>query len=231
LQSSSRIVLATTAVALLHSALASRRAKAVAARAFGERNRNTFYRPFYIGQSVLSFGTLLLYMRRLPDTVLWKTGRGTAAVLHSVRLAALLAMAAAVNQVGWRRMLGLEGLQAWSAGQDRVPAEQEAQGPSLESGATIKGPFRYSRHPLNFLGLPILWLTPKMTRNWFTFDVLASAYFILGSWHEERRLRAAYGDRYTEYRNQTAFFLGRKKPASSELPSRTHTRAQVPHSA
>jgi hypothetical protein len=61
---SAGVVAATIGVALLHSVLASRKAKSVAAQVLGERNRNAFYRPFYIAQSALSFGALMLYLRK-----------------------------------------------------------------------------------------------------------------------------------------------------------------------
>jgi methanethiol S-methyltransferase len=191
-----RIALAFSAVALLHSVLASRAAKRAAARLVGERNRNAFYRPFYLAQSVVSFGGFLVYLGRMPNRVVWKTGLATAVLFNTARGAALVAMVSAVNQIGWDRLLGFRGLKVWRAGGNEVPPEPEAQGPNLDCGAPITGPFCYSRHPLNFLGLPSIWLRPTITRNWLSFNVLASAYFILGSWHEEQRLRAAYGDKY-----------------------------------
>ena len=42
-----------------------------------------------------------------------------------------------------------------------------------------------------------------MTRNWFTFSAVASAYLIIGSWHEEHRLQAAHPEEYTDYRRKT----------------------------
>jgi len=206
------VVAATIGVALLHTTLASRKAKSIAAQVVGERNRNAFYRPFYIVQSVLSFGALMLYLRRQPDPVVWEAPRSAKPVLQAGRLAALWGMVSAVRQIGWQRILGARGLTAWAAGQSKVPPEPEAQGPRLDGNAPVTGPFQYSRHPLNFLGLPILWLAPKMSRNWFTFSAVASAYLIIGSWYEEHRLQAAHPKEYMDYRRKTRFFLGRQRP-------------------
>ena len=208
------VVAATIGVALLHSALASRKAKSVAAQVLGERGRNAFYRPFYIAQSVVSFGALMLFLRKQPDSVLWEAPRSAKPFLQAGRfLAALGGMVSAVRQIGWGQLLGARGLRAWAACKSNVPPEPEAQGPRLEANAPVTCPFRYSRHPLNFLGLPILWLAPKMTRNWFTFSAVASAYLILGSWHEEQRLQAAHPKEYTDYRRKARFFLGRRRPS------------------
>ena len=48
-----------------------------------------------------------------------------------------------------------------------------------------------------------------MTRNLAVFGAIATAYFWIGSWHEERRLLAAYGDAYRPYVNgPVPFFAG-----------------------
>ena len=72
----------------------------------------------------------------------------------------------------------------------------------------MDGPFRYTRHPLNLAPLPVLWLNPVMTANLAVFNLAATVYFVAGSWHEEQRLRAAYGDAYEEYRRSgVPFYL------------------------
>jgi hypothetical protein len=38
---------------------------------FGQRGRNSFYRPFYLAQSVVTFGVLVAYIRQLPDRELY----------------------------------------------------------------------------------------------------------------------------------------------------------------
>jgi hypothetical protein len=48
-----------------------------------------------------------------------------------------------------------------------------------------------------------------MTRNLAVFSALATAYFWIGSWHEERRLLATYGDAYRRYASGgVPFFFG-----------------------
>jgi len=50
-----------------------------------------------------------------------------------------------------------------------------------------------------------------MTRNLAVFSGIATAYFWLGSWHEERRLLSAYGDEYRPYvTGRVPFFFGRR---------------------
>jgi hypothetical protein len=51
-----------------------------------------------------------------------------------------------------------------------------------------------------------------MTVNRLTLAALATAYLVLGSVHEETRLRAAYGRAYGRYRRAVPFLLPLPRP-------------------
>ena len=193
---------ATAVFGLAHSALASRTAKRIAAETFGERNRNGLYRVFYIGQSVATFGLLAAYIRRQPSRELYRIEGPAALLMHAIQAGAIVYASSAAGQVGLRRILGLESLVAW-LGDGPVPPEPEAQGPALDAEGRRHaiGPFAWSRHPLNFAPLPILWLWPRMTTSLLAFNTSATIYLVVGSLHEEARLREAFGDEYDAYRD------------------------------
>ncbi len=204
-----KVAAATAAFGLVHSALASRRAKQAAAKTFGERNRNGLYRVFYLAQSAVTFGMLAAYIRKQPSRELYRVRGPLALLMHAGQAAALLHATAAVRQVGFARILGLESLGHW-LGDGPVPPEPEAQGPALDGeGLTHDaGPFAWSRHPLNFAPLPVFWLHPRMTTSLLAFNVAATVYLVVGSWHEEARLREAYGEAYSAYRRSgVPFYL------------------------
>ncbi len=208
-RSALKVVGATVAFALIHSALASRRAKKEAARLFGERNRNGLYRLFYLGQSAVAAAALAAYVRRQPGRELYRVRGPLTLLLHGGQAVALVYATWAAYQVGLRRILGLESFEAW-LGEGLVPPEPEAQGPALD-GEGLKraaGPFAWGRHPLNFAPLPVLWLWPRMTTNLLAFNLAATAYLVVGSLHEEARLREAYGPIYEAYRDSgVPFYL------------------------
>jgi hypothetical protein len=210
-----KVVAATGLFALVHTILASRKAKTTAARLVGERNRNAFYRPFYNAQATITSGALAYYIYKLPDRKLYEVNGPAAWAMQGVRLGFLAYGVAAAREIGFAGLTGWTGLKAWFAGKSIVPPEPEAQGPSPapEGLLNLGGPFRTSRHPLNFIGVPILWLTPTMTLKIAVFNSLATLYFWAGSLHEARRLRQAYGEAYRDYENSNVpFFLpGRKK--------------------
>ena len=196
-----KVMAATAVFGLLHSALAGRTAKRLAARSFGERNRNGLYRVFYLAQSVFTFGILAAYIRKQPSRELYRVNGPLVWLMRGGQAAALFIAIFGARQIGILRILGWESLVRWF-GDGPVPAEPEAQGPALDSQGLRRnaGPFAWSRHPLNFAPVPILWLQSRMTTNLLAFNIAATLYLIVGSLHEETRLQAAYGEVYSKYR-------------------------------
>src|SRR3712207_1143588 len=101
-----KVVGATAAFGLVHSALASRAAKREAARLFGERNRNGLYRLLYIAQAGVTSAMLATYIRRLPSRELYHVRGPLALLMHGGEAVAVVYAAWAAHQVGIGRILG-----------------------------------------------------------------------------------------------------------------------------
>lgn len=208
MKTATKMALATTAFAFLHSMLASRAAKQMAARAVGKHRVDAGYRLFYVGQSVLTFAGLIAYGAGLPQRTLYRVRMPAALLFRAGQAAGLALLIAAARQPGIAYLAGVANLQAHRRG-EAMPTGPVAQGPEArpDGNLTIDGPYQWSRHPLNFCGVPIFWLTPHMTSRRLVFNLVSTAYFLLGSLHEEQRLEAAYGLRYARYRrSQVPFF-------------------------
>lgn len=185
------------------------------------------YTVFYIAQSAVTFGLLADYIRRQPSRELYRVDGPLALLMHAVQAGAVVYATSAAEQVGIRRIVGLDSLLAW-LGDAPVPPEPEAQGPALddEGQQHTAGPFAWSRHPLNFAPLPILWLWPRMTTSLLAFNTVATIYLVIGSVHEEARLREAFGDDYDAYLGSgVPFYVPAPDRSGLELTS-TMTKLQ-----
>jgi len=87
---------------------------------------------------------------------------------------------------------------------------------------TVRGPYRWVRHPLYFFVLVMMWSYPNLTIDRALFNVLWTMWIFFGSVLEERDLVAEFGDRYREYQRNVPMLMP-KRLAGWNDP--THDRA------
>jgi hypothetical protein len=144
--------------------------------------------------------------------------------MHGGQFAAALYGAWSVQEYGLARFAGFTDALAWLKRDEeheaaRALSPRESQGPAMdESGRLLTGgAFQYSRHPLNFSAFIIFWLMPRLTRNTLICNLLGSVYMVVGSWHEEQRLKQDFGAVYEEYQKSgVPFFWPRLRVTKSE---------------
>jgi protein-S-isoprenylcysteine O-methyltransferase Ste14 len=71
------------------------------------------------------------------------------------------------------------------------------------------GPYRWVRHPLYLASLLLIWSAPDLTSDRLLFNVMWSAYVLVGLQLEERDLIAVYGQAYEVYRARVPMLLPR----------------------
>jgi protein-S-isoprenylcysteine O-methyltransferase Ste14 len=191
----------------LHSALANDWTKSQAAQVFGQRTADAWYRPFYLAQGLLLLGLLALYIRRQPGRDLYDAKGGWRWGLRAGQAAGVLLLAWAALSVRLSHLTGYEHVAAWLQNAE-VPQMPDGQEPSPAGDGTMRttGPLGYTRHPLNWSLLLVFWLRPRLTTRLLAFNLVMTAYLVLGSLHAESHMTRFYGDAYREYQVRVPFF-------------------------
>jgi len=146
----------------------------------------------YAVLSGLALAALVLLWQR-TGTVLYAAAGMWRWGLHGVQLLALSSVL-----WGWRALGGFDPLGV-SALATRAPETV----PPL----TLRGPYRWVRHPLYLAFLVATWTTPVLTTDRLLFNVLWTAWIILGCVLEERDLLALHGEAYRAYQRRVPMLL------------------------
>ena len=182
---------------VIHSLLASLRAKELALAWFGAQAMR-FYRLFYNAFAILSFLPILAIAALTSSGILYDVPFPWSGLMILGEILALLGLAYTFIQTDAWEFLGLRQL-----GESAGPAQ-------LKTG----GLYRYVRHPLYAMGLAIIWLFPYMTVTILVLNAALTIYILIGAIFEERKLRREFGQEYIEYAAGTPMlipFLKRKK--------------------
>jgi protein-S-isoprenylcysteine O-methyltransferase Ste14 len=77
---------------------------------------------------------------------------------------------------------------------------------------TIRGPYRWVRHPQYFLFLVLVWSHPDLTADRLLLNILWTIWIFLGSVLEERDLASEFGAPYRDYQKQVPMLLPVRLP-------------------
>lgn len=72
---------------------------------------------------------------------------------------------------------------------------------------TVRGPYRWVRHPLYLFCLVMIWSCPDLTADRLLFNVLWTVWIVVGTMLEERDLVAALGEEYRDYQRRVPMLL------------------------
>lgn len=203
-----RVLLVCTALAGIHSFFALRPTKHLVRRMVGPRYRNGLYRFTYNVVSVGLLGWATWWFLSLPDRELYRVKMPWSLLFRVSQLFSLGILLSGVRVIGVLDFAGISQLRGLFGG-FTPDSEPEAQGPPMGKDGEVlsRQAFRYTRHPGNLGALGVFLFFPRMTVNRVALLAMVTIYVIVGSWHEERRLLAAYGEAYERYRRSVPFLV------------------------
>jgi methanethiol S-methyltransferase len=77
---------------------------------------------------------------------------------------------------------------------------------------TIRGTYKFVRHPLYFFSLLMIWSNPDISADRLLFNVIWSAWIVTGTFLEERDLVRDFGKNYQEYQKAVPMLIPWKIP-------------------
>lgn len=72
---------------------------------------------------------------------------------------------------------------------------------------TVAGPYCWVRHPLYLFMIIMIWSCPDLTRDRLLFNLLWTAWIVIGSHLEENDLVVEFGDTYREYQKRVRMLV------------------------
>ena len=185
----------------VHSFLASLRVKGWAQRTFGP-GTDRWYRLAYNAVAAITFLPVVALIPLLPDRPLYVIPSPWRYLTIGLQVLSLAALGWGLWQTGVMHLFGLAQLLATDA--------------TGTGSLQASGFYRYTRHPVYLFSLILIWLTPVMTVNVATANLLATLYVYVGIFFEERKLLAEFGEAYAAYQQRVPRLLPRLKLGHSE---------------
>ncbi len=186
-----------------HSGMIRRGAK----QRIEKRVRSTYLPALYSIASGVALLVLVLawqpttsFLFRLPESARWLSG--------SIALLAVAGFAWGVSS--------LRGFDVFGT----LPLRAALRGTTLPPSVFVaRGPYRYVRHPLYLFMLLLIWSTPRFSTDQFLFNVLWTAWIIIGTKLEERDLLVDFGQTYHQYQASVPMLI----PSPRALLRRWHS--------
>jgi methanethiol S-methyltransferase len=75
---------------------------------------------------------------------------------------------------------------------------------------TVRGPYLWVRHPFYLFSLIMIWSSPDISLDRLLFNLLFSAWIVVGTYLEERDLARQFGDDYKRYQGRVPMLIPTK---------------------
>ena len=187
------LALAWTAYCALHSAMISETATGFLKRRLAESLR--FYRLFFNSVAILTFVPVLWYSLSLRQEPLFRWEGAWLALRYAMLACGVLLFVAGGRHYSMRRFLGISQLRGTSSA-------GLARGGRLDS----TGVLGLVRHPW-YTGVVLLIWAHDLDAAALVVNGVLTAYIVVGTLLEERKLVREFGDAYRGYQERVSMFV------------------------
>jgi methanethiol S-methyltransferase len=190
------LALLWSAYCVVHSSLISIRATSFFQRALG--TGYPFYRLFFNIFSLSTLIPLILYSKspRFQGSILFAWSGNWRIVRYSLVLMAVVLIISGARHYNMSQFIGLQQIRS-----KRTP------GALTQSGDfDITGVLRIVRHPWYVAVFLLIWAS-DLNVGTIIVNIVLSAYLVIGTLLEERKLVLEFGDKYREYQAKVSMFI------------------------
>jgi protein-S-isoprenylcysteine O-methyltransferase Ste14 len=192
------VLLAMLVFAAVHSLLATLIFKGWLRERIGERAYEGFYRLAYNIFAALNLLPIAWLAAAYPGSTLWSIDGAGQWVLLVLQLVGFVGFALSLVQIDFGRFAGISQALAYLTGKPL---------PLPEEGLQVRGVYALVRHPLYLFSLILIWSLPVLTESTLALNIAITLYFVIGSWFEERRMVALFGQAYIDYQQRVPWLL------------------------
>ena len=163
----------------------------------------SFYRSaiYAIASGIVLLILLLFWQRTEP--LVFTVGGPLRWGFHAALLASLAVFFWSSRSLGGFDALGIQPVMA------RVTGAQ-----AHDKLLTIRGAYRWVRHPIYTASLLLIWSQPDLTYDRILFNVSWTGWIIIGSFLEERDLVTNFGPAYKEYQQKVPMLIPWRIPSA-----------------
>ncbi len=149
---------------------------------------------------------LVVVLWQPSEVVYYRLEGGWRWLSWAAALLAFAGLAWGVSSLGGFDALGVRAIRRRLRGERPQPAE-----------FVVRGAYRYVRHPLYLFVLILIWSAPQMTADRLLFNILWTAWIVIGARLEERDLVGEFGDAYRDYQRRVPMLLPWPRPRASSV--------------
>ncbi|MFH1196668.1 MAG: isoprenylcysteine carboxylmethyltransferase family protein [bacterium] len=184
------IVLLFGLFGIAHSFLASVKIKQKITESAG--SRIAFYRLFY---NIISFILFIVVyeISPKPDVIIYDLNPPFDLIIVGLQVLSFIGILWAGSFVNLKEFLGISQVIRYMKNEyDTSELDEHQQ-------LITKGPFKFSRHPIYFFSILFIGLRPTMDLFYLVMFACLTVYFYAGSYFEEKKLAAKFGQTYIDY--------------------------------